>query len=144
MLADLQADSPNREHIKDSYRVEQEYYRVAAERAREGGLAIPRLILLEGGDCAFCFLMEDLRGTHPGHPGFLPPLEARAALDWLASFHALHWEGELPKGLWEHGSFWTLEKKNNAEKATQMSKVRPEYPSRVTANRISGTPILLP
>lgn len=41
-------------------------------------------------------------------PG-LPVPCMQAALDWLASLHAFHWEQALPEGLWHQGCYWHLD-----------------------------------
>jgi len=50
-------------------------------------------------------LLEDL-GTSGFHPGRPPNI--RAGLSWLAHFHS-RFLGACPPGLWEQGSYWHLE-----------------------------------
>eukprot|EP00951_Prasinocladus_malaysianus_P020552 scaffold168335_cov42-Prasinocladus_malaysianus.AAC.1 len=45
----------------------------------------------------------------PRYSGSLSLEEARAALTWLASFHAFFWGSPAPSGLWDQGTFWHLD-----------------------------------
>ena len=50
-------------------------------------------------------------------PGTFDFSRARAAVEWLASFHAHWWRGlpdspPIPKDLWPRGGYWTLEKRH--------------------------------
>ena len=110
------------EHQIESYAVEAAFYRAAASAVSEARLTIPTLLHVEHSGGVFCFLMKDLQLLYPLHPGFLPPHQARAAVEWLASFHAVFWEAAaLPAGIWERGTFWSLDKKDNAAKVNSIA-----------------------
>jgi hypothetical protein len=63
-------------------------------------VAIP-LHLERRGAADFTLLMTDLTEHFPKSVGPMSVSEAKAALNWLARFHAHFWEGGRPEGVWE-------------------------------------------
>ena len=45
----------------------------------------------------------------PRYSDSLSLAEAKAALSWLAAFHAFFWGRPKPDGLWQQGTFWHLD-----------------------------------
>jgi len=96
-----------------SYQVEASFYENAASSLRDHGLALPHSLLVEntltehdGG--SMLLVMNDLKHAYPNSCVSLDLEHASAALSWLARFHALYWQQELPPGLWPEGSYWRL------------------------------------
>lgn len=96
------ADSESDRRKKRSYQVEQAWYRQGAPRTDE----TCRVAKCFGTRADGLLLLEDLTAS-----GFRPDrqlLDGRAALSWLASFHARFLESR-PEGLWDQGTYWHLE-----------------------------------
>lgn len=53
-------------------------------------------------------IMDDMRVGFPASGGSLDLARARAGLEWLARFHAHHWQKPRPEGLWPRGTYWYL------------------------------------
>ena len=63
-----------------------------------------------------CLRLSDERQSPTTLPGTFDFFRARAAVQWLASFHAHWWRGlpdspPIPPDLWPRGGYWTLEKR---------------------------------
>ena len=89
-----------------SYSVEQAWYRHWAPRCDDTCRVARCLGLLQHHDSSW-LLLEDL-GTAGFYPIRPPRSEhVRAGLVWLAHFHS-RFLAEVPKGLWEQGTYWHL------------------------------------
>lgn len=89
-----------------SYQVEQAWYQSHAQGC-EDTCRVARCLGQKGGEVSL-LLLEDLSAS-----GYLPTRPPRtehltAGLTWLAHFHA-RFMGQCPTGLWEQGSYWHLE-----------------------------------
>jgi hypothetical protein len=116
-------------HRRESYAVERRFYEYIAPYIRSSQhplppLHIPKLLLSDNNgnhpDAIACWLMTDVRVTHPSHPTVLKPkgdddYYLLRALDWLAHFHARFWNStpsetsassDWRRSLWERGGFW--------------------------------------
>jgi hypothetical protein len=94
----------------ESYKVEARFFERHAPRllAPPFSLAIPRPLLVRAEPEGITICMSRLTGEPIESPLSLP--DARAALEWLAAFHAASWgiaEAELD-GLQADGSYWHL------------------------------------
>ena len=68
---------------------------------------------------------------------FSADLQARAALTWLAAFHAFSWERKRPAGLWEEGCYWYL--RTRCRRKHQLVPVNPRvFPYAVVVTVISN------
>ncbi|CAJ1355606.1 unnamed protein product [Effrenium voratum] len=79
------------------FRVEAAAYRNLSAELQSAGLAAPRLLHLEeGSQGAFTIFLTDISHSFPrgaeGVPWRMNVEETKAALRWLAGFHALYWE----------------------------------------------------
>jgi aminoglycoside/choline kinase family phosphotransferase len=96
-----------------SYIVESEFYKVYSQQCIEAGINVPRSYYT---DCdksgKVVLVMSDLRDTYliaSGGGMYWPKFIA--AVDWLARFHALHWDctGIESGKLWPEGCYWRLD-----------------------------------
>ena len=112
---------------RESYAVERRFYGSLASKLKSPGntavymathLTIPKLLYSDHREGhkpwpAACFLFNDL--THAGfphHPDFLSYPQAKAALQWLATFHATFWKDlDAKQQVWSRGGFWTIKAK---------------------------------
>lgn len=112
---------PEDNHKRESYAVERRFYSVVGDCIRKQGLAIPKLLWSDTSGSkptqAVCFLLTDVRDQHPLHPTTLNLLQATAALQWLARFHAVFWNDHSSwrERLWARGGFWTPGKDSTAD-----------------------------
>jgi hypothetical protein len=95
----------------ESYRCEAAFYERQAPRllAPPISIELPKPLLVESDSLGFALCMSRLDGQ-PAR-GSLDGAEARAALEWLAKFHAAFWglkRGELG-GLQQQGTYWYLD-----------------------------------
>jgi len=72
--------------------------------------------LAKKGDTAVSDCLRLSERQSPTLPGTCDFFRARAAVQWLASFHAHWWRGlpdspPIPRDLWPRGGYWTLEKR---------------------------------
>ncbi len=97
-----------------SYQVEAHFYQHVAPRllASHPACALPNPLFVRsnlhtssGG--SMVLVLEDLSPAFPSSSSFLNLAHTRAALDWLATFHAALW-GQQEQGLWEDGCYWHL------------------------------------
>jgi len=105
--------------LRESYAVERRFYDSLAPHIRQSApeLTIPKVLHadLDGSKAwpIFCMLMNDLTmAGFPSHPIVLQVAQAKAALTWIATFHALFWASQQPSKqeswrLWDRGGFWT-------------------------------------
>jgi len=106
-----------------SFVVEVAAYRELARPLAAAGLTIPRTFLLPSPQVGepFILLMEDLSQKYPrGANGKVRQMvrrETRAALRWLAGFHAAFWEAPRAeeRGLFKRGSYWILDELGRLE-----------------------------
>lgn len=77
--------------IPDSASPRKQFYVSVAPLVRKL-CRLPHLLLCDVAPDGLCFLLGDLSVDFPLHPESLGPLEAQAALSWLAKFHAKFWE----------------------------------------------------
>lgn len=101
-----------------SYQVEAVFYTKAAPsllRNDTAKIAWPHfvkdsLVSVKPGRHAMVLVLSDLREEFPSrHSNFNLP-HAKAALSWLAAFHAAFWLPTTPRveGVWEEGTYWHL------------------------------------
>jgi hypothetical protein len=84
---------------------------------------VPRPVALEAEPPRhFLFLLSDLRPAFPRQPRGYNLAEAKAALEWLASFHAAWWEETPPEGLWRDGCYWHL-----ATRADELAQIEGKW-----------------
>ncbi|KAG2452058.1 hypothetical protein HYH02_003094 [Chlamydomonas schloesseri] len=95
----------------NSYRCEAEFYKNHAPGLiKATGLGAPTPLLVESTEAGWEFVLTDLSVDFPESSGCLDDQQVRAALDWLAAYHAYFWERPaLPAGLQEQGSYWYLD-----------------------------------
>ncbi|KAK9815361.1 hypothetical protein WJX72_002284 [[Myrmecia] bisecta] len=97
-----------------SYEVEACFYTDHAPALLQAGrcpIATPLHVccdLMSSGG-SMTLLLTDLRPTYPNNAGQMSLQQCRAALTWLAGFHAHFWERPTPEGLWAQGSYWHLD-----------------------------------
>jgi len=111
-----------------SYQVEAAFYRHVAPRLltppHEVSLPTP-LLLSEEGPGMLSLVMSDLSVAFPDSSpqrGTLGRSDADAALDFLARFHAAHWEEPPRADLWEQGGYWPL-----ATRHAELAQMRAEW-----------------
>ena len=98
-----------------SYQVEAAFYQQLAEPLRQRGLAIATHYLAEHnldgatGTGSMHLILSDLREEYPNQHRPMDLPHAKAALSWLATLHASHWQLPIPKELWRQGCFWQLD-----------------------------------
>ncbi|KAL4457903.1 hypothetical protein ABPG75_012768 [Micractinium tetrahymenae] len=108
-----------------SYQVEAAFYeRVAPRLPADAGCHVPRCLGVHstlhsvdgssggsGGDSGkMQLVMSDLRREFPRSCGSLDEAHTKAALSWLAAFHAACWGADAAAlGLWEEGCYWHLQ-----------------------------------
>jgi len=93
-----------------SYNNEAVFYRDLAPKLLRQGIAMPQPLLVESeGPGKLLLVMKDQREEFPLYARTLSLAEAKAALSWLAAFHAFFWGQPCPAGLWEQGTFWHLD-----------------------------------
>ena len=125
------SNNPKLQMKRESYAVERRFYKtVAPALTKDHALTVPKLLLSDHDgkhpyDIA-CWLMNDVRTQYPLHPTVLSAAtHMKAALQWLAKFHAIHWNqlqpqtssssstmtnsGDWRRDLWDRGGFWTKE-----------------------------------
>lgn len=130
LVKDLFRDDAHLERTKNSYRVESAFYQYCGHHARQAGASTANHLVIrwnEEGSNAL-IVVEDLR-QDPNHPLdnmtgrsidqklVLNLEQAKAALHWLAKFHACFWglesvDGESLSKLWPEGSYWSLGKRS--------------------------------
>ena len=103
---------PSTDFRRSSYANERQFYANAAATARKS-CRLPHLLLSEVSSEGLCFLLDDLSVDFPLHPECLDLRGARAAMLWLARFHASFWEadsagGSFPAGGCASGGYWGL------------------------------------
>jgi hypothetical protein len=135
------ANHESEEHQRKlrSYLVEEEFYRVISPSLQSSGHGIAQYFYsTKQSDGRVRILMEDLRDSHPLSLSSLSLTDqagaCHAALDWLARFHAHHWEQsnlweswgcglrtggngdgngftseEASSGIWPEGCYWRLD-----------------------------------
>lgn len=105
-----------------SYQVEAAFYeRVAPLLPPDAACRLPRCLGVHstlhggidsgggGGGGTMQLVMSDLRASFPRRCGTLDEPHARAALAWLAAFHAACWGADAQQlGLWPEGCYWHL------------------------------------
>lgn len=96
-----------------SYLVEIELYKMG-HLMKVAGIAIPDIYHLESSASGKAtLLMSDLRVEYPiAGDGGLDWPKTLAAVDWLANFHAFHWERSeslVESKLWPEGCYWRLD-----------------------------------
>jgi len=102
-----------------SYLNEGCFYRELAPQLLAEGISVPEPLLVEAnGRGQLTLVMRDQRDEFPSSAGALSLAQAKAALSWLAAFHAHFWGQPPPAGLWEQGTFWHLDTRR--EEFTQM------------------------
>jgi len=95
------------------------FYRELAPQLLAEGISVPEPLLVEAnGRGQLTLVMRDQRDEFPSSAGALSLAQAKAALSWLAAFHAHFWGQPPPAGLWEQGTFWHLDTRR--EEFTQM------------------------
>ncbi|CAG9465897.1 unnamed protein product [Pedinophyceae sp. YPF-701] len=102
-----------------SYRVEARFYREVAPAlaAARRTCTTPQALVVvaeddSSGNFRLLLALTDLSGKFAPSGGMLGADEARAALEWLAAFHAHGWgqaHTAVDMGLWEEGCYWHLE-----------------------------------
>jgi Ecdysteroid kinase-like family len=99
-----------------SYQVETAFYQqLATPLKQEKGLAIAACYLAEHnldgntGTGSTHLILSDLREDYPNQHRPMDLAHAKAALSWLATLHASHWQRHVPKELWRQGCFWQLD-----------------------------------
>jgi hypothetical protein len=76
---------------------------------------LPRALVVHnqldsGGGGSMEMLLTDLRPRFPSPASSgMDAAHARAALTWLAAFHAVFWERPTPPEVWQEGCYWHLE-----------------------------------
>jgi hypothetical protein len=112
-----------------SYKVEAHFYRHLATPLREkNGLAIATHYLaehdldLDSGTGSMHLVLSDLREEFPNQHRPMDLAHAKAALYWLATFHASHWQRPIPKELWRQGCFWQLD-----TRLEELESMEPEW-----------------
>jgi hypothetical protein len=110
-----------------SYKVEAAFYQQLAVPLREDkGLAIATHYLAEhdlddtGG--SMHLILSDLREEYPNQHRPMDLAHAKAALHWLATLHASHWQIPIPKELWRQGCFWQLDTRQE-----ELESMEPEW-----------------
>ena len=124
-------DNPKLQMRRESYAVERRFYKVVAPtlaKDQDNSLTVPKILLSDhDGKHPYgiaCWLMNDVRTQYPLHPTVLSAgTHMKVALQWLAKFHAIHWNqlqtsslatsttnsGDWRRDLWDRGGFWTKE-----------------------------------
>ncbi|PSC72803.1 hypothetical protein C2E20_4083 [Micractinium conductrix] len=101
-----------------SYQVEAAFYEQVSPRLPASVacrlphcLGVHSTLRLDGGDAGgMQLVMKDLRGAFPRSCGSLDEAHTKAALSWLAAFHAACWGADAAAlGLWPTGCYWHLE-----------------------------------
>ncbi|PRW55934.1 choline kinase [Chlorella sorokiniana] len=102
-----------------SYRVESHFYeRVAPHLPPDAACHVPQCLGVhstldsEDGSCGggMQLVMRNLRQRFPRRASGLDEAHTKAALCWLAAFHAACWGADAKRlGLWEQGCYWHLE-----------------------------------
>jgi Ser/Thr protein kinase RdoA (MazF antagonist) len=99
-----------------SYIVEAAFYQHFACRAIDRGIAVARPFTVQTEPSGkIVVLMDDLREKFPSlTDGMLNTTRTAAAIEWLAKFHAEHWEvvdtTSAPyNALWPEGCYWRLD-----------------------------------
>ncbi|KAI9220644.1 kinase-like domain-containing protein [Blastocladiella britannica] len=113
-------DRPTLSHARKvaSYHVEHRFYEHQTRRVpTQKDLEVPNDPAITFPDASYASLtlaLTDLAPEYPeSFPGTLPVSQARAALRWLAAFHAHHWvvrdKQSLPvPDTWPQGTYWYL------------------------------------
>eukprot|EP00930_Biecheleria_cincta_P086797 TRINITY_DN76048_c0_g1_i1.p1 TRINITY_DN76048_c0_g1~~TRINITY_DN76048_c0_g1_i1.p1 ORF type:complete len:414 (+),score=58.80 TRINITY_DN76048_c0_g1_i1:95-1336(+) len=123
---------------RHSYAVEHLFYLNAAQLLRRRGKCkFPHLLHSEASPSSdeYCFLLDDISVEYPLHPEALDVTFARAALGWLADFHACFWEADaggsaFPSGLASNAGYWGMSHRDNAQRLEVL-------PSALTASQKS-------
>ncbi|CAJ1434060.1 unnamed protein product [Effrenium voratum] len=123
------------------FRVEAAAYRNLSAELQSAGLAAPRLLHLdEGSQGAFTIFLTDISHSFPrgaeGVPWRMNVEETKAALRWLAGFHALYWERGFAeeRGLWRRGSYWILDRLGELQLSAAPPAIRRYLPAEDAAN----------
>jgi hypothetical protein len=132
-----------------SYLVEEEFYRTISPSMRRSGLGLAQyLTSTKHNDGRVKILMEDLRDSHPLSLSSVSLIDqsGQAALNWLAQFHAYHWEqstlweswgcghgrGEVSQEevrIWPEGCYWRLD--TRLEEYNSMTEIRHQRLKRI-------------
>jgi len=89
-----------------SYKVETTWY---DKYSKNSTARLPQCLAIEAKDDEVLIVLEDLdEAGYPLRKRSVTWEEIAACLAWLAKFHASYL-GEIPKGLWEMGTYWHLE-----------------------------------
>ena len=119
-IAKLVQMKPEDSKRRESYAVERRFYDhpdLADWFRVQHGLSMPKLVAGDrDGKAAYqnvCWIMNDLRDSFPIQVPSLSVMQAKAALSWLAKFHALGWKDEQHVAwkqsvLHARGGFWTI------------------------------------
>jgi len=127
----------NTEHRRflQGFLVEGAFYTAFFDKLAASNLVVPRLwhsTEMRQGE-PFTLVLEDLSARfHRGANGQvrrMSPDEIRAAMRWLAGFHALFWEKDDPKKaqVWTRGSYWLLDELGELEIAAVPSGFANRY-----------------
>lgn len=101
--------STNRSHQRKlkSYQIENHWYENYAGIV-PATAKVPELLYSEKNSTAQVLVLEDLSIVYPGLKQKCTFREAKTVVKWLAEFHA-HFLNTKPTGLWQTGSYWHLE-----------------------------------
>ena len=109
--------SSGEDHLRKvkSYKVESIFYKELSKQMNERDVVVPELVHVEDNlqetEGSMSIVLSDLTLDRQYYTlsGLSMDLrEAEAVLTWLAKFHAMNWQREIPAGLWTEGSFWQL------------------------------------
>lgn len=99
-------DDSHRRKLR-SYQIEAQWYARWASKV-PASCRIPSCIRISSRPDGMILEMEDLDAAgYSRRASRLDERDLRAAIGWLARFHA-HYMGVVPEGLWKEGSYWHL------------------------------------
>lgn len=88
-----------------SYEVETTWYEHYSHQSKA---RLPRCLAIEHPDDEILMILEDLNASgYPVRKTLVSWKEITPILKWLADFHG-SFHGEIPKGLWDQGTYWPL------------------------------------
>jgi serine/threonine protein kinase len=111
-----------------SYKVETAFYQQLAVPLKQCGLSIATPYLAEHnldgstGTGSMHLILSDLREEYPNQHRPMDLAHAKAALYWLATLHASHWQRPIPEKLWGQGCFWQLD-----TRLEELENIEPEW-----------------
>lgn len=106
-----QDNSVDANRKRSSYHNELAFYRdVAPELLAHSPCMVPQPIELSAGKSAITLILADVSAEFPVSQDTLSSTQTKAALEWLATFHAQYWEApHKHRGLAKRGSYWFLD-----------------------------------